>query len=54
MPDVTGWSENEIIRLCNFIGLKYHINGYGKVSSVNISPGEVIDLNKTLEINLNI
>ena len=54
MPDVTGWSENEIIRLCNFIGLKYQINGYGKVSSVNILPGEVIDLNKTLEINLNI
>lgn len=52
MPDVRGWSTNEIIRFCNFIGLSYHLNGYGKVSSTSIDKDAIIDLNTTLEINL--
>lgn len=52
MPDVLGWSTNEIIRFCNFIGLSYHLNGYGKVLKTNIEAGTLIDFNETLEIQL--
>lgn len=52
MPDVTGWSTNEMIRFCNFIGLSYHLNGYGKVKQTNIEAGAEIDFNLTLEIQL--
>lgn len=52
MPDVSGWSTNDLIRFCNMIGLSYKMNGYGKVVSTNIQTGEVIDLNTILEINL--
>lgn len=54
MPDMTGWSSSEVMNFCNLIGLKYKLNGYGIVSEANISPNEVIDLNKTLEITLNL
>ncbi len=53
MPDIKNFSSSEIISFCNLIGLKYKFNGYGKVESFNIEVGEVIDLEKTLEITLN-
>ena len=52
MPDVSGWSSNEIITFCKMIDLKYTINGYGKVASVSIPAGETINFENTLEINL--
>ncbi|MBR1749152.1 MAG: penicillin-binding protein [Bacilli bacterium] len=53
MPDVVGWSTNEIIRYCELIGLKYTLEGYGKVESVNIEKNTKIDLKKvTLNIKL--
>ncbi len=53
MPDVVGWSTNEIIAFCNFIGLKYKINGFGKVKTTNIVKDTVINVaNMTLEITL--
>lgn len=54
MPDVVGWSTNEIIRFCNMIGLPYELSGYGKVVSTNIPKDTVIDLNSTLEIKLEV
>lgn len=51
MPDVKGWSASEIIEFCNLIKLKYYLNGYGKVVSVNLSPGTVIGT-ESLEITL--
>ena len=55
MPDVTGWSTNEIIRFCNLLGLKYTLNGYGKVVSTNIPKDTLLDPNTmTLEITLGI
>ena len=53
MPDISNFSSSEIISFCNLIGLRYKFNGYGKVKSFNISPGEYIDLSKTLEVTLN-
>ena len=53
MPNVINWTENEIRRFCEFIGLKYTINGYGKVKSVSIAEKTVLDLhNMLLEIEL--
>jgi len=53
MPDIKGWSTNEVIRLCNLIGLSYTLNGYGKVSASNILPSTVIDKNTmNLEVTL--
>ena len=52
MPNVIGYSENEIITLCNFIGLKYHIEGYGNVVSQSIEPNTLIDFNSELNIIL--
>ena len=55
MPDVAGWSTNELIRFCDFIGLSYTLNGYGKVLSTNISAGTVIDIHTmNLEITLGV
>lgn len=52
MPNVVGWSTNEVIRFCNLIGLSYQMNGYGRVKSTNIASGSIIDMNEILEINL--
>lgn len=52
MPNVIGWSGNEISTFCKLVGLKYKINGYGKVSSVNIEEKTPISKEMELEINL--
>ena len=53
MPDVTGWSTNEIIRFCELINLPYKLTGYGKVKQTSIPVNTVIDItNMTLEITL--
>ena len=52
MPDVTGYSRNDIINLCKMLNLNYNIEGYGKVVSTSIGTGSNIDLNSTITINL--
>lgn len=52
MPNVIGWSTNEIVSFCNLIGLKYTLIGYGNVTSINMEIGKTIDLNSMLEITL--
>lgn len=54
MPDMAGWSSSEVMNFCNLIGLKYNFNGYGVVSSTNINPGEVINVDSALEVTLNL
>ena len=53
MPDVIGWSSNDIKTFCKLIGLNFNINGYGNVSEVSIKTGENINFENTLEITLN-
>ena len=53
MPDVTNWSENEVKTLCNLIGIKYNVSGYGKVVSQSIEVNTPIDKNSVLNIELN-
>ena len=52
MPDVIGWSTNEIISFCNLLGINYELNGYGIVKSVSASSGDIIDKSNILVINL--
>lgn len=52
MPDVVGYSTNEIVTLCNLLGIPYHLNDYGKVVSTSIPTGSIIDKTQILEIYL--
>lgn len=52
MPDVLGWSSNEIITLANVLGINYNINGYGKVTSQSIPPDTPITEGLVLDVNL--
>lgn len=53
MPDVVGWSTNEILRFCNLIGLNYQLTGYGNVVSTSIAKDTVLDVSSmVLEITL--
>lgn len=52
MPEVKGWSTNEIIRFCNLVGLSYRLNGYGVVESTNIPTDNVLSFDTVLEIQL--
>ncbi len=52
MPDVIGWTTSEIVQFCNLMGMSYELNGYGRVKSISVAPGEVIDKSTLLSINL--
>ena len=52
MPDVIGWSANEIVTYCKLLGINYNLEGYGKVKEVNVEAGKEISLDKTLNIVL--
>ena len=52
MPNVIGWTHNEINTFAKLININYNINGYGNVVSTNIPEGSVIDLNTELIIDL--
>lgn len=52
MPDMKGWSTSDVMNFCSLINLKFNFSGYGKVVDINMLPGSIIDLSKTLEINL--
>ena len=52
MPEVAGYSTNEIVTLCNLLGVPFHLNGYGKVVKTNVDTGMLIDRSAILEIYL--
>ena len=52
MPDIKGWSTNEVISFCNFIGIDYKLAGYGKVVSSNIEGNTLISKDMVLEVKL--
>ena len=52
MPDITGWSSSEVITFANLIHLSYNIDGYGKVTSSSINPGEIITQESILNVTL--
>ena len=52
MPDIIGWSSSEVITFANLIHLSYNIDGYGKVTSSSINPGEIITQESILNVTL--
>lgn len=51
MPDMIGWSRNEVVRFANLVGLKYKIDGYGFVKAQNIQAGTILS-GQSLEVTL--
>lgn len=52
MPNVIGWSTNEIVTFCNILGLPYELSGYGKVASTSIPTGQEINFSNVISITL--
>lgn len=52
MPNVIGWTHNEINTFAKLIKINYNIDGYGKVINTNIPEGSIIDLNSDLLVEL--
>ncbi len=52
MPDIRGWTSNEVITLATILGIDYRINGYGNVTEQSIEVGTSITSDLILEVNL--
>lgn len=52
MPNITGWSRADVISLCNFINLKYTVEGYGYVQNASIPSGTLLSDESILNVNL--
>lgn len=52
MPNVMGWSYNDIVTFCRFVNLKYNITGTGKVVGSSIAANTAIDSTMTIDLNL--
>ena len=49
-PNITGWSRNDVVRLCKLLGIDYKINGTGYAVSQSIPEGSQVS--GILEVNL--
>lgn len=52
MPDITGWTYNEVSTYANLVGLKLTSSGYGRVNSQSILANTPISKNMELTITL--
>ena len=52
MPNIKGWSRNDIQTFADLINLKVTFEGTGYAESYNFKNDEEIDLTKTLEVKL--
>lgn len=52
LPNMIGWSRKDVVNLCNLLGIKYTITGYGYVKSQNYNPYTQISNDMNLEIVL--
>lgn len=52
MPDITKYSSKDAIELCNLLGLKYTLDGYGYVESTSIPVGTQIVKGDSITITL--
>ncbi len=50
MPNITGWSRNDVVRLCKLLGIDYKINSKAYVVSQSIPEGSQVS--GILEVNL--
>lgn len=52
MPDMRGWTSNEVGSFCNLVGIGYNISGYGRVSSQSIETGRLLDATISVDFSL--
>ena len=52
MVDLTGYSKNDVITLCNLLNLDYIINGNGYVEKQSIEANSLIKDDSILEVKL--
>lgn len=52
MPDISGWSRNEVETLCKLLKINLKITGYGRVVTSSIEKGTQITEETILEITL--
>jgi len=54
MPNVIGYSKNDIMTFCNLLKIDCVLNGNGYVKSQSKKEGELVNKETNLEINLNL
>lgn len=52
MPDMTGWSSRDVMKLANFLDLKLKISGNGYAVSQNIPKNQTVQKNDVLNVKL--
>lgn len=52
LPNIIGWTSNELNTYCSLISLNCSTNGYGYVTSASLNEGDVIDLTQPLTVEL--
>lgn len=52
MPDVTGWSSRDVMKLANFLDLELEVKGNGYAVSQTIKKGERVQKNDRLTVKL--
>ncbi len=52
MPDITGWSNNEVITLFKLMNIKYNLDGIGKVIKYSIPAGTPLNSDSYIEVTL--
>lgn len=54
MPDLSGWSLSNVMKLDRLLGLKPNVKGSGFVASQSIAPGTVVKTGETLSVKLQV
>ena len=52
IPDLTGWSRNDVVTLADMLGIKVHFDGSGFVKSQSVSANTVVKKNQQVNIAL--
>lgn len=52
MPNVVGWSKNDVLKLAEITGCQFKFSGTGYVTSQSLNAGEVLTTNKTITVKL--
>ena len=52
MPDMSGWSQRDVIKFSGLVGLNVSYKGTGFVVKQSIKPGKLLSRNQRLLIKL--
>lgn len=52
MPDVSGWSRNDVVKFANLVGIDVQCKGSGFVTKQSIAKGSTLNKNESLTVEL--